>query len=583
MSASRTAALSRYLAALNEGALSEGKVGSVQTAPEPMAIPITIAKPITVAKAVEPTATNHSDDSARDLYTSHKVVAMPSSTLRGLSVRELAESKNRTTPATTDNNTNNDHTNDLTKQRPRSRSLGKLKSRNVVQEVYDRMGVSREDLTDHGADKFQQRYRAAAAISAISIISSRGRTTEPVQTDGNRRARSLSRGESVSSRWPPNQPVEPGRQTPTLSNDKSTESLGESFIKPNIALPMVSPLTSPARIVAIGRSIEKPAAVGNSFNRDKKEEASPWKNKNSDQGNLIQALSQGETPDDPSDEDALPSVKERMRAFHHSSPSTVRISQTKPYPIQYAKKRDHPPKIDIYSYPRRQDDQLSPISVNSNPDELVLAPEPSDIPPSPAAVAAADAAAELVRKQQEQRRAGRTPTGPMTPGKPSDFFPATVLGQQAPEKAMEISGADASGGMHADTHSVTISSVSNDDFPSSPIRLLRDASLSACRHPSRVDRNVAENFSDRVINGRKSTGTIGVMSSKVSEDMEKMVEERVQARVSDLTAKMESQIQRLEIRMEEKMKARMDMLESKIDTLGHMLTVVVTNHSKCEI
>ena len=133
------------------------------------------------------------------------------------------------------------------------------------------------------------------------------------------------------------------------------------------------------------------------------------------------------------------------------------------------------------------------------------------------------------------------------------------------------------------THSVTISSVSNDDFPSSPIRLLRDASLSACRHPSRVDRNVAENFSDRVINGRKSTGTIGVMSSKLSEDMEKMVEERVQARVSDLTAKMESQIQRLEIRMEEKMKARMDMLESKIDTLGHMLTVVVTNHSKCEI
>ena len=141
------------------------------------------------------------------LYNGHKVVAMPS--LGGMSVQKVVTSRNET----------------------RSRSAGRTpRSRDIVQEVYDRMGVSRDDLRHSKADQFHERYRAAAALSTTNLhnnnnnlntsgstngtpsstttttTATRGRSMEPKdhrQTDGNRRARSLSRGRKISSLWPP--------------------------------------------------------------------------------------------------------------------------------------------------------------------------------------------------------------------------------------------------------------------------------------------------------------------------------------------------------------------------------------------
>ena len=54
-------------------------------------------------------------------------------------------------------------------------------------------------------DKFSGRYRAAAAVSAATRTGDRGRARTPVveESEGQKRARSLSRGRSVKGTWPP--------------------------------------------------------------------------------------------------------------------------------------------------------------------------------------------------------------------------------------------------------------------------------------------------------------------------------------------------------------------------------------------
>jgi hypothetical protein len=532
--ATRTAALSRYLAAKSDDPSTEGRLGSVQSFPGGMidATPTVDTVPSTFG---------------------HKVVASP---LR----LDVAES-NRTAPQKKD------------ETRPRSRSLGRSRTRDVVQEVYDRMGVSRDDLKDGGngsnAEKFQQRYRAAAAMSTPSNTYARGRPTEALLTDGNRRARSLSRGESVTRRWPPTQgQTEQDVENMAPSLTKPVEIVGDTFLKQGFSA-TASPITSPSRIAISSRSLQKSVA-GKSSKSDKKEETSTWKAKAPDPPNAPYAPQKDEQSEDHSEESAIPSVKERMLAFHQpqSKPTSARNFQTKSYPVLYAKKREqHPPKIDIYSDVKRQDeDQVSPMTVYTDQDNSGVAPEASYIPPSPAAAMAANTAAELVRRQQEQRRGTRAPT--VSSAKTTDPFAL----QPKPALVMEIAGADASGGMHVKTPSLSTSGAG--DSP------LRDGS--AHRRSTWSDRNSVAGISSSnpLMNERPSMGSAGFPTP---EQLDRIIEERVQARVSSLEAKISIRMQQMEILMEERMNSRMELLETKIDKLGNMLTVVVTNHGKCEI
>ena len=70
---------------------------------------------------------------AMEMYKGHKVVAMPSSSFNGMSVRDVVSSRTNFNP-----------------DRQRSLSAGRAttRSRDIVQEVYDRMGVSRPATTD---------------------------------------------------------------------------------------------------------------------------------------------------------------------------------------------------------------------------------------------------------------------------------------------------------------------------------------------------------------------------------------------------------------------------------------------------
>jgi hypothetical protein len=157
-----------------------------------------------------------------DSRKGHKVVVMPAT----LNVQEVVSSHNGAFNA----------------NRPRSLSAGRAttRSRYIVQEVYDRIGVSRDapakpysperrvrasapqrgqqSTADSAADKFSQRYRAAASLS-----SPRGRNTD---SDVSGERRSLSRGRAVAGRWPPPPPANepPPVQTPIKSWKKEEVS-----------------------------------------------------------------------------------------------------------------------------------------------------------------------------------------------------------------------------------------------------------------------------------------------------------------------------------------------------------------------
>jgi hypothetical protein len=79
------------------------------------------------------TLTNDAD-SKDELYHGHKVVAMPSSAFGGMSVGAVVSSENT------------DHRASTPRRRSRSRSIGRKgsvsRSRDIVQDVYDRMGVN---------------------------------------------------------------------------------------------------------------------------------------------------------------------------------------------------------------------------------------------------------------------------------------------------------------------------------------------------------------------------------------------------------------------------------------------------------
>jgi hypothetical protein len=244
------------------------------------------------------------------------------------------------------------------------------------------------------------------------------------------------------------------------------------------------------------------------------------------------------------DTSKTPSVRERVKSL--SGGKSNRNFPRRKYPVQY--NRDHPPPIDIYSDARKQQEEGHDMA----------APEPSTVPPSPAAAAAADAAAELVRKQDRSNTTpARSPAAGNHINKKVDHFLATHN-----KPPTEIAAADESGGV-ADFNSVALSSVSADD--------LQD------RSPTKP--NVLGRWgSNKVV--AKPSKSITSAQSISPEQIERLVDERVQFKIAEIERRVEAQLTKLEQRMEERMKERMDMLESKMDKITSLLTILATNNKE---
>lgn len=544
--ASRTAALSRYLAALDSPPAAPGNA-SVPTAPD-------LASRISVSSSQDPNEIETSFANGNsDLFNGHKVVAMPS--LGGKSVREVVSSREPPAPTVVRRS--------VTPGQQRSRSAGRAPqgktSRDIVQDVYDRMGVSREDLGGD-ADKFQVRYRAAAALSANVEMPARGRSLD-VSTDGQRRARSLSRGRSVTGRWPPTRDQDEREQRATRDSapDRTTTSISTDARVDNAP-------TSRHQVVHQQAKQSLVAAVddANRINRASTVSAgsiAPSK-KPSTTRKAPEPISL-QPSDDQSEDPAVPglpdgisnlSVKDRVTAL--TGGKSNRNFPKRSIPVQYAK-RPPPPKIDIYEEIRKnkEEDTAAPLP----------APEPSNIPPSPVAAAAADAAAELVRKNQYGRQHNNARNGSNSNGgKKLDPF-QTPNNSKPP---IEISGTDDLGGL-ADSGSVALSSVSADEYMDrSPV------SLPAKKEPVNRRWNGVASTHRAVI---QSPSSVKSTYSLNADQLDRLVEERMQTHIADLESKMGAQMMRLESYLEERMQTRMDQLEVKIDKIGAMLTNILSH------
>jgi hypothetical protein len=490
-----------------------------------------------------------------DSQNGHKVVAMPST----LNVQEVVSSRNGTFNA----------------NRPRSLSAGRAatRPRDIVQEVYDRIGVSRDapaeafsperrghsspslqrgqqSTADSAADKFSQRYREAAALTGP-----RGRSADS-DVIGERRSRSLSRGRAVAGRWPPAPASEPSPvQTPV------------KLWKKEEATPVAAVPPSPNRKPQYSRSESQDDSEDNDS-----------LSKESQEKDVTTSIPSGAVKDRIS---AYAGVRNSSRSFN---------AKKQAHKIPYGTPRERPPKIDIYEEARR----LEPTSKTGDEDDknTGLAPAPSAIPPSPAAAAAADAAAELVYRRSSVGSAkslGRTPKSTPTPkassgitggylaaikSPPSANKPVAPIATDAP--LAEISAADGNG----DGNSVAASSVSVDDFAFSPSSN-RGESASA-KKPSWTERHNKTQVSPtaRSANGgyysTNDTSQHAKPAAPASADIEKIVEQRVQARVCVVEMRMEEKMQRLEKRMEERMKARIDVIDEKIDKMNSMLAMLLS-------
>ena len=478
--------------------------------------------------------------------------------------------------------------------RPRSKSAGRAttRSRDIVQEVYDRMGVSRGDEAafdddpfksneqeyqrsatpgrgrggEHSpdpADKFSRRYRAAAALSSPRTSNDRGRAE---QQDGEsaRRCRSLSRGRAVAGRWPPAQ--------------NSSEQ--QTFPQPVATFLPRKTEESPAAAAAAAPLSPKSSRKHTYSRSESQEEVNSESDSSSPKEETTTATS-------------VPSVKDRINVYAGRN-SSRNFPQKKPSNYQTYASQKRPAPIDIYQDVRKQE---SPPKVQESASGEVPSPPPapSAVPPSPAAAAAADAAFAYVRGGNSSRSVKSA--GPLrtTPRGSTNGIAGTYLGaikspnsstnkklsQQQTTSAplTEISASDPAG----DGHSVAASSVSADEFNFSSPVMSRSVGGSSTKKPSWAERNKPQvSPPSRNTNGtsqynnNNSSGSRQQPSTPSAAEIEKMVEQRVKARVSVVEMRMEEQMLRLERRVEEKLNARIGMLDEKIDKMNSMLAMLLS-------
>ena len=531
---SRTAALSRYLAALDSPVVNP----SLATGSE---LNSRVSVSSEDLNEFETPFTNGNTD----LYSGHKVVAMPS--LGGKSVREVVSS--REPPITNTRRA-------ATPSQQRSRSAGRTpqsKSRDIVQDVYDRMGVSRDDLGGD-KDKFQIRYRAAAALTAATEAQPRGRTMEqqPVSTDGQRRARSLSRGRSVAGRWPPTRHQDE-REQRAVRESAPERAVSSTEVRIDPTRRQVIPQQTKQSLVSAvddANRLNRASSFPIGSSSMQKKTVSPRKPTELQQ---VTAEDQGDDKSGANSTEGISnlSVKDRVTAI--TGGKSNRNFPKRSIPVQYVK-RPPPPKIDIYEEIRRKEEDESEQT----------APEPSTIPPSPAAAAAADAAAELVRKNQYGR-----PHHTRSPSMNDKSDPYNTPVSKPP---LEISGVDDSGGL-ADSSSVAISSVSADEYNDRSPSQLPGKKDPVTRRWNGVSQR-------STLPSPASAKSFTSAQSVNNEHLDRIVEERVQAQISELETRMTSQMLRLERRMEERMQDRMDQLESKIDKIGSMLSAILSHQKE---
>ena len=496
-------------------------------------------------------------DEAYRAQAAHKVVAFPS---RGrVSVREAVSAQNVKAPTQ--------------KLRPRSLSTGRTKTRpqDLIQDIYDRMGlqVKRDDPSgtvacnnsiyaaknspiSHGTDDYGVYIDRSPVPGPVRGRGERAPMEEASPNDP-RRSRSLSRGRSLAKKWPPpaNQeeilgsltgsPVRASKQTPTrTTNDRNASSNVSGF-----ALERTPSYRTSAR----------------EWNDEKKEADEP-----SNEEELMDELLKV-TP---------PSVKDRASVFDGANKNKpkptnrkiIRSSHDAQYAAQFAL-REKPPKVNIYGSTRHVSEGTGRQMEEDNMGQSAHSA-------AAALVGEPDCGEEQPLKPKGNHRhfesnSTTSSRSPKSTGKVASTFLAARQKPKPPQEQipgmkhlptvpmMEISASSDSVAEN-DVVSVGMASVSGGEFAHAANRF----SGGGAKKPSWQERNRVSAY------GAGMNNNIGKKSNS-SEDIEKIIDERMQAQFQKMESQMEASLHHWMQKMDEKMMARLDAMDQKINGIYNSL------------
>jgi len=495
-------------------------------------------------------------------------------------------------------------TNLIMKPRPRSLSAGRNRknAQDVVQSVYDRLGVRRGQwISDHAgkpdsekpaieqssgavvdeeapravtsparsprpserrtssSSAFHERFRAAATKS-------RGRAPAPAATEQpptiqERRARSLSRGR-LAKRWPPAKSSQPEEEpvtcpSPPQSSPKltvQTRAVGGAPKEINTALVMKRLTGSSKEITEAGEFMD--------LNLDTQTDVG--RVNSSDETTARQDLLETKSMSGPS-------LQDRMKAYNgmicsntrNTRPSSTRAIDNKQYAANFAV-RDHPPKIDIYSNkpaPILHQDEKKEDESTTHPEsltehDLVQSPRGTPRMIGGKATTTSSTVSSLNNMSQTPRRVRGSGT------KLANSYMASIQQQQSPRAARcstpksptPIPVAEITEGN--DVASAAMSSVSGTDEFHQHSQSLRMPEISCTSKPTWQSRPKQQQ---------------AVSSSMDSAAINKIIDERVQAHIADMETRFGAQMRRWMQQMDDKVLMRLEAMENRMSELQNAL------------
>jgi hypothetical protein len=494
---------------------------------------------------------------------------------------------------------------DTSGSRPRSSSAGRTRTAgtDIVQEIYDRLGITRGAFFDAGSvdPKSQnQSGRFTAANYSMTATSSkhgseRGR---PIATTADiaciQRPRSLSRGRQFRSLWPPSEssaisafstvsaPKSPSRNTdaggdPLLSpkpqrGAQSSEVPG-SFLSPKPRIFRNAPTENGDALSPKSNSSQRNNII--SQRHDSKQYDGPVDG--------VMKESQANAANDGECFINGSSVKERMRAFSEPTTKSKKLSDT---PKRPPVERNYPPLIDIFAEERvrqgsadmaeeKKDDDIDNYSIIKQVQKQQFTkqtPDAEAIPISPISSREKGSVLANAFLAAIQTSAEKVPSSPR------NIYSCP--------RVPDVNGDDQ--GSVPDTVSVSIlSSVGSHDEHNnlSPLNQQKGNSslgVSHSRKPSWLDSRSKRSsgsgkigasvpssnpnpFLPKTVNG--GNGDHSSQPASTSAIIERLVDERVQARVAELERRMEDQMRTYMQELEAKMTSRLTLPSGKRESL----------------
>jgi hypothetical protein len=566
----------------------------------------------------------------------HEVVVMPTSAFGGMnSVRDLVSSRN-----------GGDDQPHYRKPR-RSRSAGRTvsRSRDIVQDVYDRMGVS----FPRGAlliDEKSNNETVASGIEARTAAPARGREastgrhdrgrSDQVDPEREQRARSLSRGR-MQQRWQTavtTRDPTPISQRPTLAgsgSDKAVPLTPVSASKRAVSTattpvrqapptpvrqapgtpvrqapgtpvrqapgtPVRQAPITPVRPATVIPSVRRTPTSNNASNIERRDyalsERRDLPGSDRKRQSAAAAMSHLLTPDlkdekkegdsDMGEESKNAqrrlSIKDRISAYRGKetaatsrnvgNPSRPRRSFSTLSSPQYMSNRELPPKVNIYG--TESDGMTTGMTCDdASRAEVEAAPDPP--------------VENSVRSARTTGRVADVFLAAISPVKAAPSSSRAYRGVPKSIPAVEINGHSYDETGAADAQSLAASSVSGDDYHlNSPKHASRNVivglpmkknSLKPDIHKYGSTRNI---MTGMTINSQNNSST----PTNATPELEKLVEDRVQAQLSDMESRFEGRLARMETQMENQHKEHVFALEAKLDQLHSLLTTMAASGSQ---